>query len=442
MGDSSSSDGVMMVTGGLYAPTIRHNKGTTYVICTNILHDGGDDEPRNFIVSTGDIWSGEWSDPVYFDFRGIDPNLFFDDDGKVYVQGSAAPGPMTKIHNFEIDVATGAKLSEERLIWEGTGGIYPEGPHVYKRGGWYFLMISEGGTHEGHMITMARSRDIWGPYEPCPHNPILTARGTAEYIRYTGHCDAFQDDDGQWWGVCLGVRKDPGGRFIMGRETFLARGNWDGEWLTFELVKSHPAGLSRPEGKPALESAPMVDLVYIRDADLSRYSFTGGGTAATLAATSTDLSAPEDSPTFVGKRQRLLGGSTKATVTGLGGGPAAAGARAGVAVYKDEHRWARIFYDGRDGSVVFELVNKGKEIRRTERAQLGVAPETLGLRIGYTEQEYSFHYSVGGAGEQRLAASDTLELTGPDFVGPVCGVFALVDEGKEAKVSFVDFVVD
>jgi beta-xylosidase len=175
----------MHITGGLYAPTIRYNNGTIYVVCTNILHAENSDKgvAKNFIVSTTDIWSGVWSDPVYFEFDGIDPSIFFDDDGKSYMQGSASPGPMTKIHLFEIDLQTGKKLSEEKKIWDGTGGIYPEGPHMYKKDSWFYIMISEGGTCEGHMITVARSKNIWGPYEPFQQNPILTARDTTEYIR-------------------------------------------------------------------------------------------------------------------------------------------------------------------------------------------------------------------------------------------------------------------
>lgn len=85
-----------------------------------------------------------------------------------------------KIHLCEIDLKSGKKLSEEKKIWDGTGGIYSEGPHLYKKYGWYYILISEGGTHDGHMIRVARSKDIWGPYESFKGNAILTARGTDE----------------------------------------------------------------------------------------------------------------------------------------------------------------------------------------------------------------------------------------------------------------------
>lgn len=271
----------MLATGGLYAPTIRFHNGTFYIVCTNLVHLAEENPSRteNFVVSATDIWSNNWSDPVYFDFNGIDPSLLFD-DGKVYVQGSQGPGPGTTICQFELDLATGVK-GPERTIWRGTGGIYPEGPHVYRRDGWYYLVIAEGGTHGGHMVTVARARNVWGPYEGCPRNPILTARRTDEYVQYTGHCDVFEDGEGGWWGVCLGVRKDEKGRFVLGRESFLTRATWNGGWLSLEPVKLNPRGLKMRDGD-AFSATTGVDLVYIRDPDLSRYEISDGGRAIKL----------------------------------------------------------------------------------------------------------------------------------------------------------------
>ncbi|SPO02019.1 probable xylosidase/arabinosidase [Cephalotrichum gorgonifer] len=444
---------VMLVTGGLYAPTIRYHEGTFYVVCTNIVHPGGDEDiSENFIVSTTDIWGGEWSDPVYFDFKGIDPSLLFDDDGKVYLQGSAAPGPMTKINLFEIDLKTGKKLSEERTLWEGTGGIYPEGPHIYKRNGWYYLLISEGGTNEDHMLTMARSRDIWGPYEPHPENPILTARGTDEYIQFTGHCEAFQDGEGRWWGVCLGVRRDPGGRYVMGRESFLTRGNWDGEWLSLDIVKSE---IDNPNAKgvsAGISAVRDVDYLYIRDPDLNNYEIRGDDySEVVLAASPVDLSHPETSPTFIGKRQRAHLGKSSVTLrpqswssSGLTSG--ADKLRGGIASYKDEHRYVRVFYDASDNSVVFEVLNKANGIYKTEARSLESAPESIHLRIEYTEQEYRVLYSTGSAPEGDdswicLGVVDTMDMTNPDFVGPVIGVYAVADSGNQ-KVTFHNLRID
>ena len=122
----------------------------------------------------------------------------------------------------EINPKTGEMLTESKRIWGGTGGRFPEGPHVYKRDGWYFLMISEGGTEYGHKVTIARSRNIEGPYEGNPANPILThinQNGQNNPIQGVGHADMVQAHDGSWWRVCLGFRTQNGPPHVLGRES-------------------------------------------------------------------------------------------------------------------------------------------------------------------------------------------------------------------------------
>lgn len=109
------------------------------------------------------------------------------------MQGSASPGPATRINQFQIDLETGEKLSEEKTIWEGVIKFYPEGPHSYKRDGWHYVMIAEGGTHEGHMVEMARARDMWGPYEARAEGAILPPAKRGERVQYTRHGDLVQD---------------------------------------------------------------------------------------------------------------------------------------------------------------------------------------------------------------------------------------------------------
>ncbi|EOO03006.1 putative xylosidase protein [Phaeoacremonium minimum UCRPA7] len=438
----------MLATGGLYAPTIRYHNDTFYVICTNCkrgdsYEKDGQDKSENFVVSCSDIWSNEWSDPVYFEFDGIDPSLFFE-DGKAYVHASAAPGPWTKINLFEIDLSTGEKLSPEKTIWEGTGGVWPEGPHIYKKDGWYYLMIAEGGTHENHMVVMSRSRDIWGPYEACPNNPILTARGTNEYVQYTGHCDAFQDEQGQWWGVCLAVRKDTKGRYNMGRETFITHGTWNGDWLSFDTVKITPEDLAPPStGIAVLTAAPSADLIYIRDPEIGRYSILDSGAEVALTASLINFTNPRLSPTFIGKRQRKLKGRSSATLRGSSVSQSAK-FKAGIACYKDEHRFLRIFYDVSTSIVTSELRNNAKQIYKTESREVQGADSHITFRISYTEAEYRLEYTTQQDPDlpfTTMQVIDTLDMTGPDFVGPVIGVFAVAEAG-EPVVEFAGFSVE
>ncbi|KAJ6184906.1 hypothetical protein N7519_006207 [Penicillium mononematosum] len=411
---------VMIASGGLYAPTIRYHQGTFYVVCTNVIHLPGEEKDltENFIVSTDNIWSDIWTNPIYFEFDGIDPSILFDDDGKTYIQGSAAPGPYTTINLFEVNLNTGAKLSEEKVIWRGTGDIYPEGPHLYKYNNWYYLLIAEGGTHEGHMVTMARSRHVSGPYESCPNNPVLTARGTAEYIQYTGHCDIFQDEKNQWWGT-----------------------SWDNEWFTFEQVKLNP---SLPEARSSsnLTAKPGVDHLYIRDAVMGNYQLTEA--SVTLTASSVDLSHPELSPTFIGKRQRKLHGTSSVVLQGIEESWGSAKIMAGLACYKEEHRYVRIYYDAAKLEVVFELVNAAKKIARIEKHILGEVPLSVAFRMDYTEKEYRLLYSVESSTGQDwtcLGTVDTLDMTNPDFTGPVIGIYAL-GQTEGVQVQFGSLNVD
>ncbi len=207
---------------GIYAPTIRYNNGKFYVVCTNVTtSDTTDTRYGNFVVSATDPY-GEWSQPIWLKCNGIDPSLFFDEDGKVYYCGTNGG-----IYFCQINPDTGEILSEQKFIWYGTGACCPEGPHIYRRDGWYYLMIAEGGTEYGHMETIARSQRIEGPYEAYENNPILSNRSLGLPIMATAHADLVEDKNKNWWAVCLGVRPisyPP--KYNLGRESFLVPVQW------------------------------------------------------------------------------------------------------------------------------------------------------------------------------------------------------------------------
>ena len=216
-----------MNNSGIFAPTIRYHEGIFYMVVTNVAN--GEEGVGNFYMWTKDP-AGEWSDPIFLNTPGIDPSFFFDDDGKVYYTGTGNP----EIYLREVDLEKGKLVGETIKLWTGTGGAYPEGPHLYKKNGWYYLMISEGGTERCHMLTMARSRKVEGPYEPCPDNPVLTNRSLRTPIESTGHADLVEDQNGNWWAVCLGTR--PYGyppKHNLGRETMLIPVDWSGDWPIF-----------------------------------------------------------------------------------------------------------------------------------------------------------------------------------------------------------------
>ena len=202
---------------GIFSPTIRCNNGTFYIIATNEGNGG------NFLVTAKDP-AESWSDPIWLEQKGKNPSLYFE-EGKCY---------MSYIHDSavflcEINPRNGSTLKQGKAIWNGTGRNSPESPRLYKHADWYYLLISEGGD----CLTVARSRNIYGPYESSHSNPIFThssIEGQNSTIQGTGHGDLFQAADGSWWIVMQAHRCFESGFHHLGRETFLAPVSWAGGW--------------------------------------------------------------------------------------------------------------------------------------------------------------------------------------------------------------------
>lgn len=220
------------LSGGIFAPTIRYHEGIFYVITTNT------DKGGNFIVTATDP-AGPWSDPHWIaDAEGIDPSLFWDDDGRAYYTGTCAGEDSSlrkaKIWISEIDLREFKLVGERKKIWGGSqvDAWCPEAPHLYKRDGWYYLMIAEGGTEHFHAVTIARSRAVFGPYTGYDGNPIMTHRhlGQRAEITNTGHADIVELKDGSWYMVMLASRPYGGYHLNMGRETFIAPMIWEDGW--------------------------------------------------------------------------------------------------------------------------------------------------------------------------------------------------------------------
>ncbi len=225
------------ISGGIYAPAISYNphNDTFYLITTCV------DGIGNFIVKTKDPDLG-WSDPIVLPkVGGIDPSLFFDDDGKAYIVHNDAPEgtPEWEGHRaiwmHEFDVNTDQTVGLSKIVIDGgvdksKKPIWIEAPHLYKKDGYYYLMAAEGGTAENHSEVIFRSKDIWGKYIPSQVTPILTQRDLAENrenkITCAGHADILQDKNGQWWAVFLACRPYKDNFYNTGRETFLLPFEW------------------------------------------------------------------------------------------------------------------------------------------------------------------------------------------------------------------------
>jgi beta-xylosidase len=239
--------------GGLWATTIRYHNGIFYAIVAYT--------PESPFVVTGFIFTttdpyndSAWSDPLVFPLIDIDASLFWDDDGTTYLQFSG-------IHQQTIDLETGS-LGPASIIWTGYTKYIPEGPRMYKRDGYYYLMIAEGGTELGHHEAIARSTNIWGPYEGYSGNPILTNTNTSQYFQTVGHADLFQDASGNWWGSALATRSGPAWEnYPMGRETVLFPVTWnEGEWPVLQPVRGQMSGWPLPPQTRAIPgSGPFVE---------------------------------------------------------------------------------------------------------------------------------------------------------------------------------------
>ena len=295
-------------SGGLFAPSLRYHDGLFYVICTNVSGGG------NFFCTATNP-AGPWSEPIWVNIDSIDPDIFWDEDEKTYFVTQGNEG----IRVTEIDIKTGKVLSPERLVWGGIGGRFPEAPHIYKKDGFYYLLLGEGGTEYMHSATIGRSKYLFGPYESCPFNPILTHAnriGQGNPIQGVGHADLVQATDGSWWMVFLGFRvTQPYGYYhVLGRETFLAPVDWPkGGWpqvngngtvslnmevptLPLQPFEKAPARINFDEDKLGFEWQ------YLRNPARENYSLTErkGFLRITASPYTLDETAPVS---FVARRQ-------------------------------------------------------------------------------------------------------------------------------------------
>ena len=215
---------------GVFAPTIRHHGDRFWIIGTNVL-----DIPllRGHFIIHADDPAGPWSDPVHISGTlGIDPDIAWDDDGACYVTWASFDPACHGIVSVQVDPETGATLGDVRPLWQGSGLAAPEGPHLYRIDGWWYVMLAEGGTERGHSVTIARARTLAGPFEAAPQNPFLTHRSTNSPVQNVGHADLIECADGSWAAVHLGVRPkgQTPGFHVNGRETFLVGIDWVNGW--------------------------------------------------------------------------------------------------------------------------------------------------------------------------------------------------------------------
>lgn len=431
-------------SGGVFAPTIRYQDGTFYMVTTN------DTFHKNFYVSTSDIY-GEWSEPVFVDQGGIDPSLYFE-NGKTYFMsnGSDEAGDGC-IFQCEIDIWTGQRLTDSCPIWKGSGGRYLESPHLYHFGDWYYIMAAEGGTEYGHMITYARGSSPYGPFTPYSKNPVLTNRnlgGHQSLIQGIGHGDLIQDEDGNTFLVCLGFRQS--GTWVpyhhLGREVFLVPVYWnDNGWFeagvngivkeTMDMTikassfvpKDYSASLPIMKADPYrwcyLRHPHMEDYQILEDKILLR------GTSITLDQA--------DSPTFLGIRQSDFNTELSVTVSCASG-------EAGVTYYMDEnhHYEIAVMSDDQSQQIILRLcVGDVRSI--INRVTLPMRNQAVTLRVHSDALSYSFCYEAEetpillGKAQSKYLSS---EVAG-GFTGTIMALYAVnAKDTSDTWAEFTDFI--
>lgn len=431
---------------GIYAPTIRYNKGIFYMTSTNVT-DGG-----NFYVTTTNP-AGEWSDPIWVKQGGIDPDLFFDDDNKIYLASTDVVEGKAGIALSEINIKTGKIISGIKHIWGGTGGRFPEAPHIYKINGWYYLMIAEGGTEYGHMETIARSKNIWGPYMPNPDNPILTHRGFSgqnQQIQGTGHADMIEAHDGSWWLVFLAFRKAGGDFHQLGRETFLTPFTWNKNgWPVVSLgdtvgmfVKTKTLPLFPKKAIPVRDDFTDKKLGlqwnFLRNPDNATWSL--NEKAGTLQLNGIASTLSESAPTaFIGRRQQHFNFTA---TTKIIFNPVNKGEEAGITILANEGHHYDLFVSGDAGK---RLLNLRFKIGNSEQIITDIIlPEgEIILRITGTAQWYMFSYKADnspafteiGKMESRYLSS---EVAG-GFTGVYLGMYSTGNGQKCSTPAVFDW---
>lgn len=413
-------------SGGVFAATIRHYGGRFYMTTTN------NSTQQNFYVWTDDVY-GEWSDPIIVEQDGIDPSFFFE-DGKTYFMSTGRDDfGISGIIQSEIDLETGKKLTPSKSIWKGTGGRFVEGPHLYKIGKYYYLLASEGGTEYGHMLTLCRSESPWGPFENCPHNPILTNRDKAPYlIQAIGHGELLTGPDGNWYVPTLGFRQIHQWMpyHHLGREVFLtpAKLNDDG-WFTCgdgttdECYEVPIQTEQREKRHWTFENTDWnVDWCFLRHPKMENYQLLPD--KCVLHGTDVTLNEAKN-PTMIAIRQRDLYGELNCHISTDGG-------EGGVAVYmcEESHYDIGIRKAG-DGFEAFLRLRLG-DIDHIEKT-IPLPNGQTRILIRFDALRYYF-YANGqplGSAQSRFLSSEV--MTG--FTGVVLGLYAV----GENTCTFTDF---
>ncbi|CAG5072627.1 Non-reducing end alpha-L-arabinofuranosidase BoGH43A [Dyadobacter sp. CECT 9623] len=440
------------LTRGLFAPAISYHKGTFYVTCTDIDHDG------NFVVTAKNP-AGPWSNPIRIpQARGIDPSLFFDDDNKAYIiYNSDAPDrkPLYSGHRtiriYELDPATLKVVGEEKQLVNGgvdlsKKPVWIEAPHIMKRNGWYYLYAAEGGTSVNHTEVVFRSKSVWGPFVPYENNPILTQKGLPDDrkdpITSAGHAQFVDGPDGKTYAIFLAVRPYEGNYYNTGRETFIAPVEWQNDWpvinppsknvdyqykVSYKEIKQKDALPQAGNFAYTLTFENKLDpaLLFMRTIDSSSFALSRqkGLTMKLKPETVMEL----NNPSFIGKRQQHLFCTAE---TELDFSPKTEKEKAGLTIFQDESHFyflSKSIKEGKPMVQLFKSAAGGKEMELVSEKPVSDDSKPVKLRIVAEGDTYGFYFSKGASWELLKDKVDakflSTEVAG-GFIGCLFGMYA------------------
>lgn len=421
-------------SGGIFAPTIRFHNEKFYMTTTNSTTH------KHFIVWTDDV-KKEWSDPIFVEQDGIDPSLLFENDKVYFTSNGIDDFGNSGVIQSEIDIKTGKKLTPTKCIWKGTGGRFLESPHLYHMYNYYYLIVAEGGTEYGHMVTYARAKDPFGPFESYSLNPVLTNRNLGGFeIQGVGHGDLIQAPDNNWYLIHLAFRQI--GKWDtyhhLGRETFMTpviftNDGWfvAGKNGTTEHQFNIVEFLEKEENKLYTFDNTNFNLqwLYLRHPKTNFYSIKKN--CLVLKGSNISLDIPK-SPTFIGIRQIDFNFEVNCDVEISGG-------EAGITIYMDEnHHFDIALCQKNHGVEAIGKLNIGtiKHISKiipltVNRAKLIIKSSNnfYNLYLNSISDENNL-----GCGQSKYLSS---EVAG-GFTGVLIGLFAY-DKFEKSSAIFTNF---
>lgn len=441
---------------GIFAPTIRYYDGVFYMITTNVSFGG------NFIVTATDP-AGPWSEPHYLKgAEGIDPSIFFDEDGKCYYIGTR-PNPEGVRYNGdwyiyiqELDIKNFCLVGDYKLAWKGAmrDAEWPEGPHLYKKDGWYYIMHAEGGTGPSHAVCVARSKEIFGSYVGNFDNPILTHRhlGKSYPIRYVGHADLVDTPEGDWYMVMLASRPCEG-YSGLGRETFLAKVTWENGWPVVNegegrLTDILNVDLSEEDALPEQDfytfhnRALDPHFVTVRNPKPDMYSLERIPGKLALKTAAEVITAPTTA-SYLGVRQKSYNYMAETRMEFAPG----VGEEAGIVILQSEMASLRFVVMEENGKILLRVVKFGESPNRVDSViaeiTLPQAKIAITLKIMQRGQKLSFWYALQNEGFAKLPAEAdarflSTEMAG-GFVGNTIGMYASANHRDSGNYALFDY---